>query len=235
MKKPIVNETLKAKWLVRDRGPKGIRGVMLHDTAGNGGHGDTIYISDPSDGRKAGIDFTIERDGSIWQLNHDLSGQWAQHASRATRVKFGNDVFKGSQVSRAIVGIELTHAAVPKKHLPLWPAPQVEAAAELCLYLAVTYGFDKTAVVTHAKAVTDGSRSDPRDFPFDLFWTYWNRHAGTQAPDHGMPVIHTVAPGDTLWKLAKLYKTSVESIKALNSMNTPSNVIVPGQKLLVKK
>lgn len=49
-----------------------IVGIVLHDTAGNGGHGDTKYLAHPTDGRRVSVDFTVERDGGIWKLNPDL-------------------------------------------------------------------------------------------------------------------------------------------------------------------
>lgn len=238
MIKPETNKKLTAKWTASGRGK--IHGVMLHDTAGTGLHNDTVYISNPSDGRKAGIDFTIERDGTIYELNHDLKTRYAFHASRATRVKLPGITLAGNAVSKGFVGIELCHKLDPKKQLPIWPETQVRAAAALCLWLASEFGFGKEAVITHAKAVTDGSRSDPRDFPFDLFWTIWNQTAGTpainpQAPGLGMPIFHVVAAGDTLWRLAVRYKTSIDSIRLLNGMEAREETIQIGQKLLVKK
>lgn len=45
--------------------------------------------------------------------------------------------------------------------------------------------------------------------------------------------IHTVTHGDTLWGISRKYGTTVDNIKALNGLK--SNVIVVGQKLIVKK
>ena len=43
-----------------------------------------------------------------------------------------------------------------------------------------------------------------------------------------------VVAGDTLYSLSKAYKTQIEEIKRLNGLNTASNLISVGQKLVVK-
>lgn len=45
----------------------------------------------------------------------------------------------------------------------------------------------------------------------------------------GDKVIYTVVPGDSLWKIAKKYHTTVDAIKILN--NLPSDIIMVGQTL----
>ena len=47
-------------------------------------------------------------------------------------------------------------------------------------------------------------------------------------------VIYMVQPGDTLWKIAKRYRTTVEDILAINEIENP-DLIYPGQKLLIIK
>jgi peptidoglycan endopeptidase LytE len=44
---------------------------------------------------------------------------------------------------------------------------------------------------------------------------------------------HTVKAGDSLWKIANSYGTSIDQIRALNSLK--SDLIYPGQSLVVKK
>lgn len=46
--------------------------------------------------------------------------------------------------------------------------------------------------------------------------------------------IYVVQPGDSLWKIAKKYNTTIESLLALNEFEDP-NKIYPGQKILVVK
>lgn len=46
-------------------------------------------------------------------------------------------------------------------------------------------------------------------------------------------VIYYVQPGDTLWKIAKMYKTTIDSIKASN--NLKDDTIFPGQQLIMPK
>lgn len=52
----------------------GILGIVLHDTAVTGTQNDTLYLQNPTDGLKVSVDFTVERDGSIWKLNPPFGG-----------------------------------------------------------------------------------------------------------------------------------------------------------------
>lgn len=214
-----------------------IGGICLHDTAGSGTHNDTRYLANPGDGRAVSVDFTVERDGSIYQLNPDLAKFYTFHAGRATKFR----TYRNRDVTRVLIGIEL----VQKNDLslsPIWPIEQIQAVAELCVFLCQTFGLDKSSIVTHAQVITDGSRSDPRSFPWSAFWFDFNRAANPPAfamdpasADLGQPQIYTVAAGDTLWKIAKRFNTTVEAIKNLSGMNTPSNDIYPGDVLTVRR
>ena len=56
--------------------------------------------------------------------------------------------------------------------------------------------------------------------------------AGAAAPTSvGSTVEYTVVSGDSLWKIARQHKTTVEKIMLANDLRT--DVIKPGQKLLV--
>jgi LysM repeat protein len=60
-------------------------------------------------------------------------------------------------------------------------------------------------------------------------------HAGTRtnpkAPTASFTVIHTVEPGDTLWRLATVNHTTVTYLVTINQLD--SNIIYPGEKLRV--
>ncbi|MBY5835623.1 N-acetylmuramoyl-L-alanine amidase (plasmid) [Rhizobium leguminosarum] len=149
-----------------------VLGIVLHDTAGSGTHNDTIYLSNPQDGRKVSVDFTVERDGSIWKLNPDLRTHYCNHAGRATQWRG----FKNAQVNAVTVGIEI----VQKSDLslnPVYTDNQVTSVAQLCAWLSNEFGLAASDITTHRQIITDGSRSDPRRFPFDTpngFWAkYW--------------------------------------------------------------
>ncbi|MBX4967818.1 N-acetylmuramoyl-L-alanine amidase [Rhizobium binae] len=149
-----------------------VLGIVLHDTAGSGTHNDTIYLSNPQDGRKVSVDFTVERDGSIWKLNPDLRTHCCNHAGRATQWRG----FKNAQVNAVTVGIEI----VQKSDLslnPVYTDDQVASVAGLCAWLSHEFGLAASDITTHRQIITDGSRSDPRRFPFDTpngFWAkYW--------------------------------------------------------------
>ncbi|MBY5898041.1 hypothetical protein HFN45_32580 [Rhizobium leguminosarum] len=161
---------LKAKYLNVRSSP--VLGIVLHDTAGSGSHNDTIYLSNPQDGRKVSVDFTVERDGSIWKLNPDLRAHYCNHAGRSTAWRG----FRNAQVNSTTVGIEI----VQKSDLSLSPVytdAQVTSVARLCAWLAHEFDLGASDITTHRQIITDGSRSDPRKFPFDTpngFWAkYW--------------------------------------------------------------
>lgn len=158
--------------------------VVLHDTANVGTHAETLYLASKND-RGVSVDFTVERDGSIWKLNPDLEMFYTFHAGRSTR--FG--AFKNSQVNRNSIGIEICQTAKVKPY----PAVQVEAVARLCAWLVDHFKLDaEAAITTHAKIITDGSRSDPRAFPFDGAGGFWARFrlfvADSIAPSRPAPV-----------------------------------------------
>ncbi|WP_338581766.1 peptidoglycan recognition family protein [Pseudomonas sp. MAG733B] len=167
-KQPLWTE-LKATYI--NSGRTGILGIVLHDTAGSGKHNDTLYLQNPQDGRKVSTDFTVERDGSIWKLNPDLPKYYCNHAGRATQWR----TYKNAAVNRVTLGIEIVQSS--KLALtPLYPDEQVRSVASLCAWITSAFGLTASDITTHRQIITDGSRSDPRKFPFDDelgFWHYY--------------------------------------------------------------
>lgn len=166
----------------KHKGPRKtpVLGIVLHDTAGTGTHRDTLYLANPGDGRTVSADFTVERDGSIWKLNPDLRAYRTHHAGRATEWRG----FKNAQVNSVTVGIEIVqHAGLGLS--PIWPAAQVKAVAQLCAWLVREFGLRGADITTHRQIITDGSRSDPRQFPFDGpdgFWIqFWRAYGQDKA------------------------------------------------------
>lgn len=227
----------------RFRGPDGkaiVLGACLHDTAGTGTHNDTLYLANPGDGRSVSVDFVVERNGTIYQLNPDLLKFYTFHAGRATKFRSASGrTYRNADVNRVLIGIELCQKAQMNLS-PAWPIEQVQAAAELCLFLCQTFGFGKEQITTHAQIIQDNSRTDPRGFPFAVFWYEFNRAANPIAMDPTSdpiagPVRHTVVAGDTLYRISKQYSTPIETIKALSGINDPSNTIRIGQILTVRR
>lgn len=217
-----------------------VAGICLHDTAGSGTHNDTLYLANPGDGRKVSVDFTVERDGTVYQLNPDLVNLCTWHCGRATFWKSGGRAFRNKAVTQVMIGIEIVHAANPAKMSPIWPREQIEAVADLCVLLCGKFNLTKDQITTHAKIITDGSRSDPRDFPFSDFWFQFNRTANFPAIDPppgsvGSPIVYTVQAGDSLWKIAKRFSKTIEEIKSLNHIDQASNLIKPGQTLMIQR
>ena len=204
-------------------GPRKVVGVILHDTAGSGLINDVKYLANPSDGRKVSVDFCTTRDGKVYQLNPDLNNRWTYHAGRATSFKG----LKNQAVTKSCIGIEICQRA-DLSLSPLYPLEQVQATAKLCSYLIKEFELNREDITTHANVITDGSRIDPRRFPWREFWLSFENQGGAGA------VHHTVLPGDTLWGLANKYSTTIENIKALNAINEFSNVITVGQLLRVR-
>lgn len=241
MKAPQWRE-LKAKHIRAGR-PK-VQGVVLHDTAGSGTHNDTLYLVNPGDGRIVSVDFTVERDGSIWKLNPNLSQFFCLHAGRATK-------FKGltnSQVTRATIGIEICQH-VKLSLSPAYTSAQVKSVAQLCAWLTGEFKLTTSDITTHRQIITDGSRSDPRQFPFEDgggFWSYYwqalgkgKEHAVSEVmaktPDLEKPKLtHNVAAGDTLGKIAKKYYGKASLWPRIQKANAlKGTVIVPGQVLVI--
>jgi N-acetyl-anhydromuramyl-L-alanine amidase AmpD len=159
-----------------------IIGIVLHDTAGTGKHNDTLYLRNSPEApkRKVSVDFTVERDGHIYQLNPDLDKRACAHAGRATALKG----FRNGDVTRRTIGIEICQSvALPKTPASNSPediaahpytGAQVRAVAELCAYLADRYKLVSADITTHRNIITDGSRTDPRSFPFTGAYSFWH-------------------------------------------------------------
>lgn len=188
------------------------------------------------DNRGIGIDFLIPKTGKVFQLSPDLRKYYTSHASR-------NTAFRGRKnqaVGARSIGIEIGQKANISNLDPKYPEVQVSAVAALCADLCAEFGWDKDDITTHRLVITDGSRSDPREFPWEAFWEEFNEILYKGADPAITPVTaptseyHTVVAGDTLWALSIKYRTTIERIKALNNMNTLATVIKEGQKLQVR-
>jgi N-acetyl-anhydromuramyl-L-alanine amidase AmpD len=233
---------LNGRWV--HTGRTTVTGIVLHDTAGSGTHNDTLYLANPSDGRKVCCDFTVERDGSIWKLNPDLDTFYTPHAGRATKFKG----LSSNAVTRATIGIEIVQKA-NMSLMPLYPSAQVKSVAELCAWLVGRYKLTTSDITTHRQIITDGSRADPRKFPFEGeggFWQlYWEaqglgevHEVATEMPKIPEPgkQTYTVVTGDSLSAIAKklLGKATLwPKIQAANELS--GTTIVPGQVLIIPK
>jgi LysM repeat protein len=221
-----------------------VAGVCLHDTAGSGTHNDTRYLASPGDGRKVSVDFTVERDGSIWKLNPDLTKYYCSHAGRRTKFKG----YVNGQCNRVLVGIEI----VQKANLSLKPTytdAQVKSVALLCAWLTDKFNLVPSDITTHRNIITDGSRSDPRQFPFEGsggFWQYFWEAKG-KGDDYGTATViqktpdptkpqrtYTVAAGDTLYAIATKYYGNGGLAPIIDMANNLKNgLILPGQVLVI--
>jgi N-acetyl-anhydromuramyl-L-alanine amidase AmpD len=237
LKDLTINATLRARHLGDRRDP--ICGIILHDTAGSGTHNDTVYLSNPSDGRVVSVDFTVERDGSLWQLNPDLSQFATFHAGRKTKFKG----FLNRDVTLRTIGIEIVQKANLSLQ-PIYTQPQIVAVARLCAALCGEFRLSSGDITTHAAVITDGSRTDPRRFDFDAFWLAFRGAVGQgdaaevahgmekiATPDNASEKTYSVKQGDTLTKIAKKFDVTVEAIQGRN--NLKSDLILVGQSLVI--
>jgi LysM repeat protein len=237
------NKSLKCQNLVRGRGA--ISGIILHDTAGSGTHNDTLYLAQSEEARKRkiGIDYTVERDGTVYELNPNVEVYYTAHAGRATNWRAKG--LKGPAINQHCIGIEIVQKADmghwAKVGEEEWPLDQVRAVAELCGYLCKTHRLTKLDITTHTLVITDGSRSDPRKWPFQIFWQYFDSYVNVVVTNPLVPVketvgrnYHKVVKGDTLSKLAPLYNTTIEKLRALNGIGMDNKIIL-GQDLIVKE
>lgn len=218
-----------------------IDGIVLHDTAGSGTHRDTIYLRDsPEKNRHVSVDFTAERDGSLWKLNPDLKKYACAHAGRATK-------FKGKvngSVTRSTIGIEICqHVKLALK--PLYPLEQVRAVAHLCAWLCQEFKLTYADITTHRQIITDGSRSDPRQFPFTgekgfdyFFWEaqgkgdmYLASLNIRKIPEEGQKS-YTVKKGDGFYAIARTLALKPAALASVNGL-TLNSLLVPGQVLRV--
>jgi N-acetyl-anhydromuramyl-L-alanine amidase AmpD len=160
---------LKAKYV--QSGRTGVLGIVLHDTAGNGTHDDTLYLANPGDSRRVSCDFTVERDGAIWKLNPDIRSMHSAHAGRSTKWR----QYVNASVNLVTVGIEIVQHQKLKLS-PVYPVAQINAVAHLCAWLTAEFKLSASDITTHRQIITDGSRSDPRKFPFDGKDGFWHKY-----------------------------------------------------------
>lgn len=233
---------LEAKFV--EEGRQDVAGVVLHDTAGSGQHADTLYLANPGDGRRVSVDFTVERDGSIWKLNPDLRALYCLHAGRATRFKG----LRNGEVNRGTIGIEICQRGDLSLR-PLYPESQVRAVARLSAWLTKEFTLTTSDITTHRQIITDGSRSDPRRFPFDgpggfweLYWREKGRGEAYAAADAMWKLpsgkagqrTHTVKPGETLGAIARRHYGRASRWPLIQKENRlTGTVIVPGQVLII--
>ncbi|MDQ3132358.1 MAG: N-acetylmuramoyl-L-alanine amidase [Acidobacteriota bacterium] len=241
MKAPVWNE-LNARY-ISNRNRK-IAGIVLHDTAGAGTHNDTLYLVNPGVKPKVSVDFTVERDGSIWKLNPDLSRFKCNHAGRATRFKNRVD----AQVNHGTVGIEICQKANLSLS-PVYTDVQVKSVAVLCAWLTEEFKLTTADITTHRQIITDGSRSDPRQFPFEGTGGFWNLYwqakgsgdefelseAITKTPDlSAAKLTHVVVKGDTLNSIAKKFYGNPALWTKIQKANSLSGtLILIGQVLII--
>jgi N-acetyl-anhydromuramyl-L-alanine amidase AmpD len=209
----------------RRNGERRVVGIVLHDTAGSGKINDVRELANPSDGRRVSVDFCVTRDGEIFQLSPDLRKNTMFHAGRSTSFK---GLVNGA-VNRGTIGIEIVQKA-DLSLSPTYPEAQVKSVAKLCAHLCEEFGLTRGDVTTHARIIRDGSRSDPRRFPFEKFDAVF----GDASTNGHHPLTHTVVAGDTLFALARRFDTTIEEVKRLNGINEFSNLITVGQVLIVK-
>jgi N-acetyl-anhydromuramyl-L-alanine amidase AmpD len=209
----------------RKNGARQVVGIVLHDTAGAGTINDVKFLASDND-RGVSVDFCATRDGKIFQLSPDLRNTTMIHAGRKTKFR---GLVNGA-VNRGTIGIEIVQRA-DLSLSPIYPMAQVTAVAELCAQLCSEFNLARGDITTHKQIITDGSRSDPRQFPFITFDEIFN-----DALNGGVsnPVTHTVVAGDTLFALAQRFETTIEEIKRLNGINDASNLITVGQVLIVR-
>lgn len=232
-----IDKTLRCIHLGTRRKP--IVGVVLHDTAGAGTHNDTLYLANPSDGRTVSVDFTVERNGSIWQLNPNLRSFATYHAGRATR--FRN--LSNRNVTLSTIGIEIVQKADLSLQ-PRYPLAQTRAVAHLCAALCGEFRLAASDITTHRAVVTDGSRTDPRKFDFDAFWLAFRDVLGQgdlaeaassmakiSAPTGPAERVYSVKGNDTLTKIAKKHGVTIKEIKKRNRLD--SSLVVVGQSLVI--
>lgn len=56
----------------------------------------------------------------------------------------------------------------------------------------------------------------------------------SSAPDASEGAVHVVSPGESLWLIARLYRTTVSSLRDWNRLAPGSNLLHPGQELRVR-
>lgn len=216
----VFNTSLKAKNLGTRTGK--VEFIVLHDTAGSGTANDAKYLANDPEHRGISVDFCVDKQGIVWQLNPDLKRKCTFHAGRKTK-------FRGrlnGAVNQYSIGIEIAQLAKLKKvNGHYYPEAQIRAVADVCMSICSGFNLTKKDITTHKAIITDGSRSDPREFPWAEFWSYFPSETITNT---------IVVKGDTLWSLAKHYSITIERLKALNGMNSPETTITVGQTLRVK-
>lgn len=131
------------------------RFIILHHDGGTAA-GSVAWLTNPASNVSA--DFLVARDGTIHKLNPQLSQFYTWHAGKSSCE--GVD-----DINRVSFGIEQEHIPGQK-----WPIVQVRSTAKLCKWLVARYNLSDGCIKSHfAVAVPRGRKTDPENYPWDLF------------------------------------------------------------------
>lgn len=137
-----------------------IQSIILHSSCGHQ-DGDLLTLTGHDPGHLVSSNWYVNKAGAYYHLVDDADT--AYHAGVVTDAKYSN---------AASLGIEQEHLDGEEN----WPDVQVQATACLCVALIQRYG--NLEIAHHATvAAPPGRKTDPVDFPGDVFWAAYEEAA----------------------------------------------------------
>lgn len=218
-------------------------------------HGDTTGTN------QWGVEFAVDADGKVIETKNRMQAiewNWAVPEVNNTAIPKGGFVLSaadgsGSRVYRQLlanalnVGDEVS-AVLLRGYFEETKEVYESAEAELTFEAFSFLDSDKLKVCVNGAAVTAGEENTytaslklKAGENKVIISVYVEDAAvvekeiiliGSDSIKTSEPVVHTVVRGDTLWRLAKEYGTTVEAIVKLNNIKNPDLIII-GQELII--
>lgn len=141
------------------RGGRKPKVVVMHSTAGS-------YPGDYNTLRRRGtgvsVHIYIRKNGDVYKIIPDYRSAWHAGKSRLGKIKG-----PGNSLNAVSLGIELENRNTGRD--PYTP-DQIESAAEVTKRWMKLYDIPKSRVVSHQR-IAPARKSDPKGFPWSVFWT----------------------------------------------------------------